>query len=115
MNTYVLLLPLHIYFSISEYRKNKWNISSGNFLLICFIEFFLKREREKGLGFIFLLHKTAIVCIRDYIMKEASFQGKYVNIKAASFGEDLINLNALEIVELGNLKDTKAISFFSLF
>lgn len=52
MNTYVLLLPLHIYFSISEYRKNKWNISSGNFLLICFIELILKRGRAKGLGFI---------------------------------------------------------------
>lgn len=48
-------------------------------------------------------------------MKEASFQGKYVNIKAVSFGEVLINLNALEIVELGNVKDTKATSFFSLF
>lgn len=49
MKTYVLLLPLHIYFSISEYRKNKWNISYGIILLICFVE--IKKGRRENFGF----------------------------------------------------------------
>lgn len=74
-----------------------------------------KKEEEKVWVLHHLLHETAIFCIRNYIMKETSFQGKYVKSKAVPLGDILINLNAVKTVKLEYLKDLKGTSFFPLF
>lgn len=74
-----------------------------------------KKEEEKVWVLHRLLHETAIFCIRNYIMKETSFQGKYVNSKAVPLGDVLIKLNAVKTVKLEYLKDLKGTSFFPLF
>lgn len=71
---------------MSEHRGNKWNASLGNSVFM----FYRRNNRKKRKsGFYIISYMKPIFYGRNYIniIKETSFQGKYMNTNAVCLRE----------------------------